>query len=327
MGLKAVCILAKADWADYVSNYQFYSHAHYKHPCFLCHATAGPGGTVAIFSGCSIVRLPWGEKNQVTYERDCTRAEILITVSSLDQLHTLTGSLEYDKRKAGVKGRAVITDLPAFGLKKGDRLEPSPPYFDVGAIDSWGVFPLQLVFWRCSLQGMAKRRSPLFDPGTFFTMECLAVDELHTMHLGLFANFVAHAFWRVLFADIWGIGADLTEGVLHSVSFSHLRRRLSIWYKSAEAKAIGLRIYEVPSSFDLGCIGPKDRGPHKYMNHIGVRRVAWGASSGGVHGGPILPPQLAKRCGGKAVVVAVGAPPLLVAGFREVWSILVLSLG
>ena len=98
----------------------------------------------------------------------------------------------------------------------------------------------------------------LFSPGHFFGMDRLAVDELHTMHLGLFAHFVAHAFWRILDADIWGVGAGLTNAVMHSVSFTHLKRRLSSWYKETSAKKGGLRVYEVPSSFDMGCIDPRD---------------------------------------------------------------------
>ena len=90
------------------------------------------------------------------------------------------------------------------------------------------------------------------------------MDELQTMHLGTFAHYVANTTWRCLEADLWGIGAGLTDEVLHNVSFSHLRKRLHLWYKSAAAKRGGLKIYE-RSSFDFKCLGnrwrPELNGP------------------------------------------------------------------
>ena len=222
----------------------------------MCRGTAGPSATWNKFSGCSLLSLPWGDKDQAAYDRACERAEILVTVHGSDELNRILDLLIYDKRKSGFAGRVLTSDMPEFLLNKNDRLEPAAPYFDIAAVDTWATFPLRLVFWRTSMQGMVKRRSPLFHPETYFTMACLAVDELHTMHLGVFAHFVAYSFWRILEADLWGIGAGTTESVMHMISFGHLRQQLSLWYKSAAAKIDGLRVYEVPSSFDLVCIGP-----------------------------------------------------------------------
>ena len=79
------------------------------------------------------------------YLRDCEKAEIIIRVGH-DDLQEILGTLEYDKRKGGLKGRCLISDLPRFGLKRGDRLEPAAPYWDIGAVDSWSSFPLRMVF-------------------------------------------------------------------------------------------------------------------------------------------------------------------------------------
>ena len=146
MKLKAVCIVVKDDWADIGNTFSFYDHAHHQHPCFLCHARAGTESNWNVFAGCSVLSLPWAAKTQAVYELDCTNAEVLVDIASDEELQVLLESLYFDKRKKGVRGRAVSSDLDQFSLKKGDRLEPRPPYWDICAIDAWSQFPLRLFF-------------------------------------------------------------------------------------------------------------------------------------------------------------------------------------
>ena len=52
MRLKAICIVVKADWADFGNTFSFYGHNHHQHPCFLCDARAGPESNWNVFAGC-----------------------------------------------------------------------------------------------------------------------------------------------------------------------------------------------------------------------------------------------------------------------------------
>ena len=56
----------------------------------------------------------------------------------------VVAALRFDKRKKdGAHGRALIRDIPVLGLRKNDRLEPSPALRDVCLLDGATEFPLE----------------------------------------------------------------------------------------------------------------------------------------------------------------------------------------
>ena len=70
--------------------------------------------------------------------------------------------LKYDKKKQGSHGRALQRDFPALGLLAGDRVEPSPQLPNVALLEEV-VTPAEVVFWRPSMETMARHRNPLLD--------------------------------------------------------------------------------------------------------------------------------------------------------------------
>eukprot|EP00972_Heterocapsa_arctica_P002108 301212-Heterocapsa_arctica.AAC.1 len=65
------------------------------------------------------------------------------------------GSLKYDKRinSAGIRGRALMRDIPQLLLKQGDRLQPGHDIWDVGQIDIMDPkSACRLLFWRRSAE-------------------------------------------------------------------------------------------------------------------------------------------------------------------------------
>ncbi len=96
------------------------------------------------------------------------------------QLGALVGNLAYDKRESGARGRTIQADMPMWPLLKNDRLEPTSAYPDIASIDSIKVFPIELTFWRQSLETLCTHRCALFSRRSRLLPESLCVDELHT---------------------------------------------------------------------------------------------------------------------------------------------------
>ena len=56
----------------------------------------------------------------------------------------------------------MTADLPEYGLRAGDRLEPSKNVPDVGAFFVFIVaFPVVVLFWRATMETSARHRNPL----------------------------------------------------------------------------------------------------------------------------------------------------------------------
>ena len=119
------------------------------------------------------------------------------------------GALMYDRRKGEHRGRILRVDLPTLGLAKRWRLEPSPELPDIGGLDGLTVdtFPaagVHLTFWGTKANSFCRHRNPLLD-GRVCRLEDCAGDELHCMHLGVFADYSAAAVWQLIEANAWNV--------------------------------------------------------------------------------------------------------------------------
>jgi hypothetical protein len=257
LGYRAVVLFIKADWAEFCHTVGFWQWSHHGHPCFKCFCTGGPLGNIARFSDVSVLDLPWTPKDAAAYELACQTAEIRVVVASAALLAQLLGHLQYDKRKKGSQGRSLMADLPALRLAKGDRLEPDSTCPDVGAIDFRTDFPISLVFWRPERTGLCKHRNPLFHASTHVTPDCAVVDEMHTMHLGVFAAFISACLWAIILADVWKLGENLPQEVGHERSAQKMQQELTIWYAQQKREHLGKPIYEL-ADFNLKVLGSRD---------------------------------------------------------------------
>ena len=153
---------------------------------------------------------------------------------------------------------------------KGDRLEPAPACPDVGRVEECDMFPMRLVFWRPSAEGLCKHRSPLMSTRTWISIQSLCVDEMHTMHLGVLGNFVAAALWQMIEADCWNVSAGLPQEAAHERSALAIRQDLFEWYKVEKRARPLVRLYEL-MDFSLGVLGAAGRqSPHSKAAETGT---------------------------------------------------------
>jgi hypothetical protein len=179
--------------------------------------------------GVSPIELPWHLNTDPEYDESCTRCEIrvmLLTVADRDEIVDL---LDYDKRQGGAHGRAMIRDLDRHGLRKGDRLEPSPLLTDVAQLESVDM-PHDILFWRPSRATICKHRCPLFSPELGLSpCNSICLDLLHTLYLGPMQLWCRHVMWVLLKSSIWGL-LEASEGARLQVSVHQMRAALFKWY-------------------------------------------------------------------------------------------------
>ena len=185
----------KGDWAEFASTWGFPSWSSVDHPCLLCHCTKA---TMHQLEGFSPLSMPSPETTHEEYEAACRACELEVLVPNQATLEELRASLEEDRRDQGAHGRALLRDLPALGLLKGDRLEPSLLLPDVAQVDNLHG-ACRLTFWRRSEETLARHRNPLLTPHLCTISGCMQVDWLHAMSLGIFQDFLGALFtWRFL---------------------------------------------------------------------------------------------------------------------------------
>ena len=136
------------------------------------------------FVGESMLRSSFKEVTQDEYDeavRTCEQKRLITRAN-----HTrIRASLRYDKRlQGGNRGRCLIVDLPELQLKKGDRLEPSISTPDIGiGFDQIPLerFPLEVTFWRCSVESITRHSNPLFQAVRAVTLilmtACLCIKQ------------------------------------------------------------------------------------------------------------------------------------------------------
>ena len=192
IGAVFVFLFLKGDWAE-ASTLGFPTWSSNYHPCPLCMSAKE---SLYDIEDWEIDNFPFEIKDMDSYEKACDRCETLVYLSQAAHAYVLP-RLGYDKRDSGGHGRILLEDIPAditgtILLAKGLRLEPSREVLDIGeGFDSHSVFPLLVTFWKRSEETFTRHRNPLFSRRSGFTPECLAVDGLHTLSLGVY-QFLLH---------------------------------------------------------------------------------------------------------------------------------------
>ena len=126
---------------------------------------------------------------------------------------------------------ASETCLP-LGLRRGDRLEPSLLLPDVAMVDSMHGAG-RLTFWRRSEETLTRHRCPLLTAGLCTMSQCMQVDWLHSMSLGIFQNFLG-ALFHWLFLDRGLYASRGTRSAIMSLSVQRLEEALFRWYTSQQ---------------------------------------------------------------------------------------------
>ena len=227
MAYKAALVWLKADWSEFCERLGYPTWESSSRPCFVRDAT-GPKRYSP--TGFSVVTSSWRNHEDADYDLACARAEISVRLSEAD--HTKVRSLLFwDKRPDGSHGRALAQSVPHLGLLAGDRVEPTTTMPDIGSgFDKPKSFPVQVLFWRPGSQTICLRRCPLFCKELGITpTRTLALDQMHTLYLGV-ANVVArHILWDLLKSGIWNAGGQ-SEVERLQIAVLSLQGELMYWY-------------------------------------------------------------------------------------------------
>ena len=187
------------------------------------------------FEGFSPMSMPDPFKTHAMFSHACDVCEIQTPVFNWRQFLEMRASLLPDATRDGARGRALVKDMPALGLLRKDRLEPTGELNDVYSIDSLvqaAYTPRRFLFWRRSCETHMRHRSPLFDDRIGLTFEnCLAMDFLHNLSKGIFQTFCAYFFAAFFEADVLRTRIGNWEARVNS-SVQSVRAMLFAWYRT-----------------------------------------------------------------------------------------------
>ncbi len=222
---KAALLWLKGDMIEYGGTLGFASFSTKCFPCIFCKTTEDHEFDVR---GLSPVSFPAPLVTQDDYRRACEACEKHVVLdrgarASVAQL------LRYDKRERGGRGRVLVVDMPALGLRAGDRLEPSAGCPDVGRFEALDQFPCPIVFWRRTEETRCRHRNPIFDASIGVTVDRVAIDILHSLYLGVAQTWASFAFQQILRANAYGI-ADRTTNERNAMAAARIGQDLKKFY-------------------------------------------------------------------------------------------------
>ena len=118
---------------------------------------------------------------------------------------------------------------------------------DVDSLECYlGSLPpggLELVFWSTAPQGFTRHRDPIFGAKTGLGPQDLCIDEMHTMHLGVFQAYAATVSWQMLRNDVYHRCHGLPEGAVIEHGVCRLRFELDGGIRRPENMQTGPCIY------------------------------------------------------------------------------------
>eukprot|EP00959_Pyramimonas_sp_CCMP1952_P329455 6897377-Pyramimonas_sp.AAC.1 len=180
----------------------FPAHASHHAPCIMCRQNQEQ-----IHS--HDLSAPVEQVTNESYDDECTSHEIWCLITDQEMHRTIRFRLCWKKTN---RGRALYADLPEYGLRKGDRVEPSPTLLDSADFDhlSFDKGPVLVKFWRPT-PGAERcyHRNPLLDPALGTGMHTFSIDELHCLHLGVFQSWASTVVWLLIGHNFFKIQATL----------------------------------------------------------------------------------------------------------------------
>ena len=247
--LKAALLYILGDWAEFCNTIGFINWQSVVSPCIFCICRKVEWTADLALSA---IQWPWGLVDHALYDANCAMMEQWRTLSLHARKYIAT-YLWYDKRSHGNKGRCLRVDLPAFNLLAGDRVEPCRSVRDVAAFETLAG-DVTVLFWRISAQGRVRHRNPMLDALLGITLNCISIDSLHTLNLGVMKEFTMHALWELILSNTWGVGDNATEEEMIDASCRHIKLALRAFY----ASPLGVDVSTPLQDFSVGMIGEKN---------------------------------------------------------------------
>ena len=228
MAHRCAIVFVKGDWCEYACTFGLPSWNDSIKPCFGC---AASGADMYSAHGNSVNGLRWICTTHEGYAIACARCERRVHLPDVATRDLVVRALRYDKRSGGSNGRALAVDIPHLDLLAGDRLEPSESLRDVSLLDDVQT-PIDILFWRCAEDTATRHRNPVFDLDTGVTLDCLTVDLLHALNLGVMLKFCAVVLWCLIDSDVFPKAGTSEENVQNAVLL--LRAQLMAWYRQQQ---------------------------------------------------------------------------------------------
>jgi len=211
----------RGDWAEFSHTLGFPTWHSSDYPCLWCRADRD-----TLYDH----EAEWELADHASYELACDRCEVHAHITSHAALLQVAALLFYDKRTYGNRGRCLSQAVPALGLLKGDRLEPTPRLRDVALFETQTV-PCTVTFWRQSEETSTKHRNPLFDRAIGIGVQTLKVDSLHCLALGVWQVALSAVLAATIAHDTYGAaaaGATTVESKQQH-TFQALTKELAQW--------------------------------------------------------------------------------------------------
>ena len=232
--IKGACLLLKGDLKELSATWGLPDTSSLEAACPCCHVH---GDDFLNFLGFSPLSLPDNAKTFEDYQEACTACEINTPILLWDQFVHMRGELQQDLRRDGARGLALDNPIDALSLLKHDRLEPSASLIDVYSIfdvTEESYTPRSFLFWRRSLETIARHRCVVFDPAYGVTLDlALAFDWLHTVSKGVCQFYVARFFTQAFEVNVCRVVDGPWESVVQA-SVHIIRSKLFTWYSNEE---------------------------------------------------------------------------------------------
>ena len=175
-------------------------------------------------------------KDPEEYFRDCTNCEIWVVVDTFALRMAIRFSLIDDSSR---KGRVLKDDssplIRRAGLRKWDRLEPSPRMLDVFSFERLAL-PFLVKFWRIPdvSELTTHHRHPLITKELGTSIWTFGIDTLHGLHLGIVPAWCTTALMKCWEADIYCTRASRWKDHMKSNALA-VMADLKHWYPVYEA--------------------------------------------------------------------------------------------
>ena len=214
LAAKAAVIYIKGDWMEYVTTLSFPSWTHNVHPCPMCFCSPD---TMCDLEGayCDLTTTDH-------YIEECERREIHVVVDGSGHAKTRNSMEHHTPSGTRWTAREVRVDIPEYGLRALDRLEPTPWMSDYAMFDDTTRFLARFVFWCADEQAWTQHRNPLFDSRLGFVPQRMIVDALRCSFLGVVQRHCGHVIHQLLEHVVWQVGDAACE-VRAEVSVLRLR--------------------------------------------------------------------------------------------------------
>ena len=234
LGFVAAVINIKSDMMEWATSLGMPSWADKANPCVFCYSSVE---SLHRLRGILAHSLPWAAKTTGDYLECCDKADIKVTIIDFGMRDLLGSAVEYYKGKIkGGGGRQLKMALPALGLEKGDRLEPTEILPNVALLDKLASFPTTITFWRRFPGAVCYRRTPLLNPNLGLGLEAFAIDVMHCFFLGIVQVFVGEVFWLIVLTNGFDLKGGDSAPSIAQLTVIRFLNEVTRWYKTPQGR-------------------------------------------------------------------------------------------